>query len=103
MAATGARWLEAEILHSKGKIGLLVDRKDDGGSEDCFKQALTSAQSQNAKSLELRVATSLARLWRNQGNVAQAKDVLARVYGGFTEGFDTPDLVGARALLDELT
>ena len=57
---------------------------------------------QQAKSLELRAATSLARLWRDQGKRAQARDMLAPVYGWFTEGFDTADLKDARALLDEL-
>jgi predicted ATPase len=57
---------------------------------------------QSAKSWELRAATSLARLWRDQGNRARARDLLAPVYGWFTEGFDTPDLKNAKALLDQM-
>lgn len=77
-----------------------------GGSEDqaeeCFDQALEVARGQSAKSLELRAATSLARLWQQQGKKAEARELLGGVYGWFTEGFDTPDLVDAKALLEEL-
>ena len=68
----------------------------------CFHQALDVARSQQAKSLELRAATSLARLWRAQGKRQEAYDLLAPIYGWFTEGFDTADLQEAKALLDEL-
>ena len=71
-------------------------------AETCFHQALSVAQSQQAKSLELRVATSLARLWQSQDKRQDAYDLLAPVYGWFTEGFDTADLKDAKALLDEL-
>jgi len=67
-----------------------------------FRQAIDTARSQQAKSLELRAATSLARLWREQGERAEAYDVLAPVYGWFTEGFATADLKKAKELLDEL-
>ena len=67
-----------------------------------FQQAIDTARSQQAKSLEMRAATSLARLWADQGKRAQARDLLAPVYGWFTEGFDTADLKDARGLLDEL-
>ena len=68
-----------------------------------FQKALTIARHQEAKSLELRVATSLARLWQQQGKQAQARDLLAPVYNWFTEGFDTADLKDAKALLGELS
>jgi predicted ATPase len=68
----------------------------------CFPEALTIAGRQQAKSLELRAAVSLARLWQQQGRRAEARDLLAPVYGWFTEGFDTADLQEAKALLVEL-
>ena len=67
-----------------------------------FEAAIDLARSQLAKSWELRAATSLARLWRDQGKQAEARDLLGPVYGWFTEGFDTADLKEARTLLDEL-
>ena len=67
-----------------------------------LQRAIDTAQSQHAKSLELRAATSLARLWRDQGKSAEAHDLLAPVYRWFTEGFDTADLKDARAILDKL-
>jgi predicted ATPase len=69
--------------------------------EACFQQALDIARCQQAKSLELRAALSLSRLWQRQGERAQARQLLAEVYGWFTEGFDTADLQEAKALLDE--
>jgi predicted ATPase len=70
--------------------------------EAYFERALVIARQQQAKSWGLRAAMSLARLWRDQGKVQQAREVLAPVYGWFTEGFDTPDLMEAKALLEEL-
>jgi predicted ATPase len=75
---------------------------DDATSEDCYRHALDVARRQSAKFWELRVANDLARLWRDQGKRDEACDLLAPVYGWFTEGFDTPDLNEARVLLDEL-
>ena len=72
-------------------------------AEECFHKALDIAQKQEAKSLELRAATSLARLWQQQGKNAESHELLAPVYNWFTEGFDTADLKDARALLDELS
>ena len=71
-------------------------------AEACFQRAIRIAREQTAHSLELRAATSLARLWSEQGRRAEAHDLLAPVYGWFTEGFDTADLKEAKALLDEL-
>lgn len=71
-------------------------------AESCYHQAIEIAQQQSAKSWELRAATSLARLWQQQCKRAEARQMLAGIYGWFTEGFDTPDLKDAKALLDEL-
>jgi predicted ATPase len=73
-----------------------------GQAEDCFNQALDIARKQSARSLELRAGTSLARLWQEQGNLQEARGLLAPIYGWFTEGFETRDLKDAKALLDEL-
>jgi len=73
-----------------------------GEAEACFQQALTVARRQQAKSLELRAAVSLARLWQQQGQRAKAQALLAPIYGWFTEGFDTADLQEAKVLLEEL-
>jgi len=72
-------------------------------AEACFHQALDVARRQQAKSLELRAATSLSRLWRNQGKKSEARQLLTELYSWFTEGFDTVDLKDAKALLEELT
>jgi predicted ATPase len=71
-------------------------------AEECFRHAIALAREQDARWWELRTATSLARLWAGQGKHREAYDLLAPVYGWFTEGFDTPDLQDARALLHEL-
>jgi predicted ATPase len=71
-------------------------------AEACFQQALDVARLQEAKSLELRAAMSLSRLWQQQGKQAEARELLVPVYGWFTEGFDTPDLLEAKVLLEEL-
>jgi predicted ATPase len=75
---------------------------DDGTSEDCYRPALDVARRQSAKFWELRVANDLARLWRDQGRREEARELLAPVYGWFTEGFDTLDLKEAKAPLEEL-
>jgi class 3 adenylate cyclase/tetratricopeptide (TPR) repeat protein len=98
---SGARWWDAEIHRLKGMV--LLSRHDPEASQACFMQSKNIAQRQNAKSLELRASTSLARLWRDQGKRTEARDLLAPVYGWFTEGFDTPDLKEAKALLEQLT
>ena len=99
---TEERWCEAEVHRTAGEISLMPPDPDAAKAEASFRQALTIARQQQAKSWELRAAMSLARLWRDQGKVQQARDLLAPVYGWFTEGFDTRDLKEAKALLDEL-
>jgi predicted ATPase len=90
------------VLRIEGELGLLFGASTQQ-SEGCFVQALEVARKQQAISFELRAATSMARLWRDQGKSKQARELLAPVYGWFTEGFDTLDLREARALLDELS
>ena len=93
---------QAEINRVAGEIALLSPEIDVAKAERYFEKALAVARQQQAKSWELRAAMSLARLWRDQGKVQQARELLAPVYGWFTEGFDTRDLKEAKALLDEL-
>jgi predicted ATPase len=98
---TGERWFEAELHRHKGQ--LLLRRGHTELAEDHYRKALGVAKEQQAKLWELRAAASLARLRRDQGRHVEARDLLAPVYGWFTEGFDTPDLKKAKALLDELS
>ncbi|MCZ6893286.1 MAG: hypothetical protein O7H40_04465 [Gammaproteobacteria bacterium] len=98
----GDRHWEAETHRIHGEILLMHSRGSESEIESCFQTALTVARKQQAKSWELRAATSLARLWQSQGKTQEAHDLLAPVYDWFTEGFDTADLAEARALLDEL-
>jgi len=97
---TGERWFEAELYRHKGQLLLRQGRIE--AAEGLYRKALSIAVEQEAKLWELRAATSLARLRRDQGRHAEARDLLAPVYGWFTEGFDTPDLKEAKAVLDEL-
>jgi predicted ATPase len=99
---SGERWCEAEINRIAGEIELKLPERDTAKAERYFERALDIARSQQAKSWEPRAATSLARLWRDQGKRDAARDLLGPVYGWFTEGFDTLDLKEAKALLDEL-
>jgi class 3 adenylate cyclase/predicted ATPase len=94
---------EAELHRVKGELLVQRTAPDEHQAERCFHQALSVARSQQAKSWELRTATSLARLWHSQGKRQDAYDLLAPVYGWFTEGFDTADLQEAKALLKELS
>ena len=94
-------WWDAEIHRLKGTVTAAIGA-DIGGAEACFHDALEVARRQGAKSLELRAAMSLARLWGDQNRITAARDLLGPVYSWFTEGFDTPDLKDAKALLDEL-
>jgi class 3 adenylate cyclase/predicted ATPase len=99
---TKERWWEAEVNRTAGEITLLSPERDAAKAEEYFEGALAVARQQQAKSWELRAAMSLARLWRDQGKTEQARELLAPVYGWFTEGFDTRDLKEAKALLEEL-
>jgi predicted ATPase len=96
------KWCEAEVHRIAGEIALKSLTPDTEKAEKYFDRALAVARQQQAKSWELRASMSLARLWRDQGKVQQARELLAPVYGWFTEGFDTLDLKEAKALLDEL-
>ena len=107
---TGERCYEAELHRQRGELLLLrearshpaQDSREQHEAEICFQCALDIARRQQAKSLELRAATSLSRLWQRQGKDAEARELLAEVYGWFTEGFDTADLQEAKALLAAL-
>src|ERR671923_2474677 len=99
---TGERRWEAELYRLKGELLLARATGQDTEAETCFRQALDIARRQQAKSWELRAATSLSRLWQRQGKWAEAHELLAPIYGWFTEGFDTTDLQEAKALLAEL-
>jgi class 3 adenylate cyclase/predicted ATPase len=99
---TSEHWWDAELHRLKGEMLLSQSHPNRSEAKTCFDQALAVANSQNAKSLELRAAMSMARLWRDQGKQDEARELLAPVYGWFTEGFDTLDLKAAKALLDEL-
>ena len=101
MARTEVRLFEAELRRLEGELRLLAGAPE-AEAEACFVEALAVARRQEARSFELRAATSLARLWRDQGRRAEAHDLLAPIYGWFTEGFDTPDLRDARVLVDGL-
>jgi predicted ATPase len=98
---TAEGWWEAELYRLKGEL-LLRQGSPTEEVEACLRQALAVSQHQQAKSLELRAAMSLARLWQQQGKQAEAQTLLAPIYGWFTEGFDTADLQEAKALLEEL-
>jgi len=113
---TGERRYEAELyrlkgtltLQSKASLGQVSDKsqtsqdKSEAEAEACFHKAIEIARRQQAKSLELRAGMSLSRLWQHQGKKDEARQLLAEIYGWFTEGFDTKDLQEAKALLDEL-
>jgi predicted ATPase len=103
---TGERLYEAELHRHKGELLLNAAsdmRHAEVTPEACFQKAIDIARRQQAKSPELCAATSLARLWQSQGKRKAAHDLLASVYGWFTEGFDTADLKGAKTLLDKLS
>ena len=122
--STGERFYEAEFYRLKGELVLKANiqypkstgdtlRRPDSSrgrrcsnphveAEECFRQAIASARCQGAKSLELRAVLSLSRLWQSQGQKEEARQLLAEIYGWFTEGFDTADLQEAKALLAEL-
>ncbi len=102
MATTKETRRETEVHRIAGEIALISPLPDAAKAEAYFECALAMARKQQAKSWELRAAMSMARLWRDQGKRNEGRDLLARVYEWFTEGFDTLDLKEAKALLDEL-
>ena len=97
------RWWEAEVCRLRGVLLLQQPGTSQAEAETCFRQALDVARRQEAKSLELRAAMSLGRLWQQQVKWTEAHELLAPIYGWFTEGFDTADLQEAKALLEELS
>jgi predicted ATPase len=102
MDTNGERWFEAEVHRLAGEVALKSAKPDRTKAAGHFDRALAVARAQKAKSWELRAAMSMARLWRDQGKRDEARDLLAPVYGWFTEGFETLDLKEAKALLQEL-
>jgi predicted ATPase/class 3 adenylate cyclase len=105
VAKSAVRWWEAELHRLRGELLLHAERGMQQAAltaEECFHQALSIARRQQARSLELRAAMSLSRLWQQQGKQGEARQLLAPLYGWFTEGFDTADLQETRALLEEL-
>jgi predicted ATPase len=101
--ATKERWCEADIHRIAGEIALTAPERDVAKAKAYFERALAVGREQQAKSWELRAAISMARLWRDHGKRQQAHDLLAPIYGWFTEGLGTRDLKEAKMLLDELT
>ena len=99
---TKEKWCEADIHRTAGEIALMSPEPDAAKAEAHFERAIAIARKQQAKSWELRAATSLARLWQGQSRRSEAHDRLAPIYGWFTEGFDTLDLKEAKVLLNEL-
>jgi predicted ATPase len=100
---SASRWWEAELYRLRGELLRQSSVAQAGEAEACVQQALDIARRQQAKSLELRAATSLSRLWQLQGQRDEAHELLAPIYGWFTEGFDTADLQEAKALIKELS
>jgi predicted ATPase len=101
-AVSGEQGWSAEIHRLRGELTARLPYPDPVKAEDSFRIALAIAREQGTRGYELRAATSLARLWGEQGRQGEARDLLAPVYGWFTEGFDTADLKEAKALLEEL-
>jgi predicted ATPase len=99
---TGIRFYEPELHRLKGEFLLGLDATNGAEAESCFRQAIAIARRHQAKSLELRATMSLVRLWQQQGRRDEARAALVAVYSTFTEGFTTPDLVDAAALLNSL-
>ena len=100
---TSELWWEAELYRLKGRLLLALSAENYSEAEACFHQGLGVARRQQAKSLELRAAMSLSRLWQGRGKKAEAQELLAPIYGWFTEGFDTADLKEAKTLLEGLS
>jgi predicted ATPase len=96
-------WWAAEVSRLRGVLLLRQPGTPQAEAEACFQRALDVAHHQQAKSLELRAAMSLSRLWQRQGKQGEARELLGPIYGWFSEGFDTADLQEAKALLEELS
>ena len=94
------RWIEAELYRLRGELLLVLAEPDQREADACFHRGLAIAREQGATMWELRAATSLGRLWRDQGRWQEAHDLLAPIYSWFAEGLDTPDLQEAKALLN---
>jgi predicted ATPase len=103
METSKETWFSAEVNRMAGVIALMSVEPDAAKAQEYFERSLAVARAQQAKSWELRAAMRMARLWRDQGNRDEARDLLAPVYGWFTEGFDTRDLKEGKALLNELS
>jgi predicted ATPase len=99
---TGERWFEPELYRLRGEALLRSNDPPFADAKADFQWALAIARNQEARFWELRASVSLARLWRDEGKLDPAREVLAPIYKWFTEGFDTPDLKEAKSLLDEL-
>ena len=102
-AVSGEKGWSAEIHRLRGELTVRLRHPDPAKAEESFRTALAIAREQGTQGYELRAATSLARLWSKQGRQGEARDLLSPLYASFTEGFDTPDLKDAKALLDQLT
>jgi predicted ATPase len=99
---TGGGWFEPELRRLYGEALLRTEQPNMREAERCFHRALSVAQEQSAKWWELRAARSLARIWADRGERRKAHDVLAPIYGWFAEGFNTPDLIESKGLLEQL-
>ncbi|HEX3522371.1 MAG TPA: hypothetical protein VHT52_09820, partial [Stellaceae bacterium] len=102
-SASGQKWADAELYRLRGNLLIGSPSSDQAEVEACFRKALSIAREQGTRGFELRAAVSLARLLQDQERCTEARELLAPVYGWFTEGFNTYDLKEAKALLDELT
>ena len=100
---SGGHWCEAELYRLKGELQLARQIPQPDAAETEFVQAIALARRQQAKSWELRATVSLCRLWQHQGKVVEAYQRLSEIHSWFTEGFDTPDIKEAKALLEELS
>jgi predicted ATPase len=103
MVTTKESWQESDIVRIAGDLELMSTAPNIGNAQAYYERSLMRAREQKAKSWELRAATGLARLWRDQGKRQEARDILAPVYDWFTQGLNTPDLIVAKRLIDELT
>ena len=99
---TGQRWIEAQLNRVRGELLICHKPAETAAAEGAFMRSLAVARHHQTKTFELQAASSLARLWRGQGKRTEARDLLAPIYGWFTEGFGTPDLKEAKILLDAL-